>query len=63
VQDRDDKAANRYFLILKKRAAKTEIGSAALGKRWFVDQDGPWSNEEQAAARAAEQTPSPTPNE
>ncbi len=49
AQDRDQKMADNCFLILKKRAPKTEIGKRAIAKRWFVDQDGPWSTEESAA--------------
>ncbi len=48
AQDRDQKMANNCFLILKKRAPKTEIGKAAIAKHWFVDQEGPWSTEENA---------------
>jgi hypothetical protein len=49
VKDRDDKIGNRYYQILEKRCAKTEIGRAAVAKHWFVDQTGPWSQEQQAA--------------
>ncbi|MGZ5022062.1 MAG: hypothetical protein ACXWAX_05725 [Chthoniobacterales bacterium] len=49
AQDRDQKMADRCYLLLKQRGAKTEIGRAAMAKRWFVDQNGPWSSEEQAA--------------
>ncbi len=49
AQDRDQKMADDCFLTLKKRAPKTGVGKAAIAKRWFVDQDGPWSTEESAA--------------
>ena len=49
VKDRDEKLGDRYFQILKNRAPKTKIGRLALSKHWFVNETGPWS-EEQAAA-------------
>jgi hypothetical protein len=49
VKDRDEKIGNRYYQILKTRAPKTKIGRSALAKHWFVNESGPWS-EEQAAA-------------
>jgi hypothetical protein len=49
VKDRDEKIGDRYFLILKARAPKTKIGRLAVAKHWFVNETGPWS-EEQAAA-------------
>ena len=49
VKDRDEKLGDRYYQILEKRCAKTEIGRAAISKHWFVDQSGPWSTEQQAA--------------
>jgi hypothetical protein len=49
VKDRDPAAADRYFAILKKRAANTAIGHAALAKKWFVDESGPWSLDAEAA--------------
>lgn len=55
--ERDEKMANQCFKMLAQRAAKTQIGRAAVAKRWFADQDGPWSNEEKAAR------PQETPNE
>ena len=53
VKDRDPAAADRYFALLKKRAASTAIGRAALAKKWFVDEDGPWSKEAEAAYNAS----------
>ena len=55
AQDRDQKMADNCFLMLKKRAPKTEIGKAAVAKHWFVDQDGPWSTEEGALQKKATQ--------
>jgi uncharacterized protein HemY len=49
VKDRDEKGGDRYYQVLEKRCAKTEIGRAAIAKHWFVDQTGPWSVEQQAA--------------
>jgi tetratricopeptide (TPR) repeat protein len=49
VKDRDEKIGDRYYQVLEKRCAKTEIGRAAVAKHWFVDQTGPWSVEQQAA--------------
>ena len=44
VKDRDEKTGNRYFEILERRCAQTDIGRAAIAKHWFVDQSGPWSS-------------------
>ena len=49
VKDRDEKVGDRYYQVLEKRCAKTEIGRAAIAKHWFVDETGPWSVEQQAA--------------
>jgi hypothetical protein len=49
VKDRDERIGDRYYQILEKRCAKTEIGRAAIAKHWFVDETGPWSTEQQAA--------------
>ena len=49
VKDRDAKAADRYFAVLKQRAAGTRIGREAMTKRWFVEESGPWSAEQKAA--------------
>jgi tetratricopeptide (TPR) repeat protein len=49
VKDRDEKIGDRYFKILMARAPKTKIGRLAVAKHWFVNETGPWS-EEQAAA-------------
>jgi hypothetical protein len=49
VKDRDEKIGDRYYQILEKRCAKTEIGRAAIAKHWFVDETGPWSAEQHAA--------------
>ena len=49
VKDRDEKTADRYYQVLEKRCAQTEIGRAAIAKHWFVDESGPWSAEQQAA--------------
>lgn len=51
VRDRDQKLADRYFQELKRRAGSTALGRAALQKRWFVDERGPWSAEEEAVKR------------
>jgi hypothetical protein len=47
VKDRDEKLGNRYYQILEQRCARTSIGRAAIAKHWFVDQSGPWSQEQQ----------------
>jgi len=49
VKDRDEKIGDRYYQVLEKRCAKTEIGRAAVAKHWFVDETGPWSVEQQSA--------------
>ena len=49
VKDRDAKLGDRYYQILKNRAAKTKIGRQAVAKHWFVSESGPWSTEQQAA--------------
>jgi hypothetical protein len=43
VRDRDEKLGNKYFQILERRGAQTEIGRAAHARHWFVDEKGPWS--------------------
>jgi hypothetical protein len=47
VKERDEKLADRYHQILQARAAKTGLGQATRAQRWFVDQTGPWSAEEE----------------
>jgi tetratricopeptide (TPR) repeat protein len=49
VKDRDERTGDRYYQILEKRCAMTDIGRAAIAKHWFVDETGPWSTEQQAA--------------
>ena len=43
LKDKHEKQSERFFVALKKRCDKTEIGKQALAKHWFVDSDGPWS--------------------
>jgi hypothetical protein len=52
VKERDEKVADSYYLVLKKRGSQTTIGRAALEKRWFVDEDGPWSKRQQEEHKA-----------
>lgn len=52
IKDRDEKIGNRYYSILEKRASRTKIGRAAAVKHWFVDEAGPWSQEQQEASDA-----------
>jgi hypothetical protein len=54
VMGRDDRIANRYYQLLQTRCARTVLGRSAISRRWFVDDSGPWS-EEQAARRKAMQ--------
>ena len=49
VKDRDEKTGNGYFQIIEQRCPNTQIGRAAIAKRWFIDQAGPWSTSEQNA--------------
>jgi hypothetical protein len=49
VKDRDEKIGDRYFQMLKTRVPKTKIGRLALAKHWFVNETGPWSEEQTAA--------------
>ena len=56
VKDRDEKVGNRYYTILEKRAAQTKIGRAAVAKHWFVDEVGPWSQQQQEASDAETMT-------
>jgi hypothetical protein len=49
VKDRDEKTGNRYYQIIDHRCAKTQIGRADIAKHWFVDQQGPWSTQQQQA--------------
>jgi hypothetical protein len=55
VKDRDEKTGDRYYQVLEERCAKTDIGRAALAKHWFVDQTGPWSQEQEAAYKKLHQ--------
>src|SRR5213592_5232647 len=52
VKDRDEKTGNRYYQVIEKRCAKTEIGRADIAKHWFVDQSGPWSTAQEEAYQA-----------
>jgi len=52
VKDRDEKIGDRYYQVIDHRCAKTKIGQADMAKRWFVDQEGPWSTAEQEAYQA-----------
>jgi hypothetical protein len=52
VKDRDEKIGNGYYTILEKRASQTKIGRAANVKHWFVDDVGPWSQQQQEASDA-----------
>ena len=49
VKDRDEKLGDRYYQMLKSRASKTDLGRKVLAKHWFVNDNGPWSDEQQAA--------------
>ncbi|MGI8435764.1 MAG: hypothetical protein ACR2NX_02515 [Chthoniobacterales bacterium] len=60
VKDRDEKLGNRYFAILDRRAARTEIGRQASPKHWFVDTPGPWSTREKTAYGAMHKELAPT---
>lgn len=52
VKDRNEKLADRYYQILEKRCPNTEIGKAAIAKHWFVSNEGPWCQQQQAAYAA-----------
>jgi hypothetical protein len=52
VKDRDEKTRNRYYQIIDRRCAKTNIGRADIAKHWFVEQSGPWSTAEEEVYRA-----------
>ncbi len=41
----DDKAADKFYQAIERRASRTSIGRAAIAKHWFVSQYGPWSEE------------------
>lgn len=41
-----EKQARRFAQAITKRCAKTEIGKAVAAKGWFVETQGPWSEEE-----------------
>ena len=56
VKDADDKLGDRYYQMLEKRCAKTDIGKAAIAKHWFVDQPGPWSAEQKSSRAALHKT-------
>lgn len=52
VKDRDEKLGDRYYQIIERRCPNTEIGKAAIAKHWFVNEEGPWCQEQQAAYAA-----------
>jgi hypothetical protein len=62
VKDRDEKLGDRYHSMLVRRCPNTQIGRAAIARRWFVDQSGAWS-EEQRAAHDAVVPQEPQPEE
>ena len=43
VKDRQEKIADHYFDVLKRRCPQTEIGRHALARHWFIDEVGEWS--------------------
>lgn len=46
IRDRDEKQAGKFFAAIGSRAARTKIGRAVVGQRWFVaNLKGPWSGE------------------
>jgi len=55
VKDRDERVGNRYYQILEKRAVKTKIGGLAIAKHWFVNETGPWTEEQQATYKKLHQ--------
>lgn len=52
VKEADEKLGNRYYQILQRRGANTSIGRAAIARHWFVDESGPWSQEQEQAHEA-----------
>ena len=52
VKDLKEKTGDEYYQVIERRCAKTQIGAAAISKHWFVDQQGPWSTQQQAAENA-----------
>ena len=52
VKDRDEITGNKYFQLINQRCERTVIGRKAIAKRWFVDEVGPWSREQQVAFEA-----------
>ena len=40
---KDDKAADKYFQAIERRAGKTALGKQAGAAHWFVEHYGPWS--------------------
>jgi hypothetical protein len=46
VKEADEKLADRYYDILERRGARTSLGRAVIARYWFVDQPGPWSQEQ-----------------
>jgi hypothetical protein len=49
VKEADEKLADHYYDILERRGAKTMLGRAVIKRHWFVDQLGPWSQEQKQA--------------
>ncbi len=62
VKDIDNKVADRYYQVLDSRCAKTKLGAAAIAKRWFISDSGPWSNAQEVAFQEMDkQVGIPTP--
>ena len=52
VKDRDEKLADRYYDMLEKRCPNTQLGEAVMARHWFVQEEGPWRQQQQAAHEA-----------
>jgi hypothetical protein len=61
IRESDHTTANKYFDVLERRCARTEIGQVAIAARWFVADRGAWSQQEQIASDAIK--PPAAPNE
>ena len=61
VRNTNEKLGNRYFQVLERRAANTTIGRAAIARRWFVDERGPWSAAELQAQETRRKELNPAP--
>lgn len=48
IQDIDNPRADKIYFKIEQRCDKTTIGAAVIARHWFIDPNGPWTNEPEA---------------